>query len=139
MAVVECSCARSSRMSRLWASTSAMNSGLFRTSRKSSHGISPNPSGSYCQAHRMNQKLCTKKFGHHFLNEREHLGDQSTDGHFMRVILLRLTAGHTNRGADKSLARHNSQCRKTEWIVSLEANLLLRSKNICLLQTVKYL
>jgi len=41
------------------------------------------------------------------------------------------------RGADKSLARPTSRCRRTESIVSLEANLLLRSNNICLLQTGK--
>lgn len=50
MAVVLRSCARCSKMSRLFASTSAANSGLFSTSRKSSHGISPKPSGSYCKA-----------------------------------------------------------------------------------------
>jgi len=43
------------------------------------------------------------------------------------------------RGADKSLVRPTSRCRRTESIVSLEANLLLRSNNICLLQTVKNL
>jgi hypothetical protein len=57
MAVVLRSCARSSKMSRLWASTSAMNSGLFSTSRKSSHGISPNPSGSYYKAQSEKQKF----------------------------------------------------------------------------------
>ena len=40
---------------------------------------------------------------------------------------------------DKSLARSTSRCRRKESIVSLEANLLLRSNNICLLQTVKNL
>jgi len=34
------------------------------------------------------------------------------------------------RSADKFLARPTSQCRRTESIVSLEANLLLRSNNI---------
>ena len=43
------------------------------------------------------------------------------------------------RGADKSLARPTSRCRRMESIVSLEANLLLRSNNICLLQTLKNL
>ena len=41
------------------------------------------------------------------------------------------------RGADKSLARPTSQSHRTEWLVSLEANLLLRSNNICLLQTLR--
>ena len=35
------------------------------------------------------------------------------------------------------LARPTSRFRRTETIVSLEANLLFRSNNICLLQTVK--
>jgi len=45
----------------------------------------------------------------------------------------------TYRGADKSLARPTSRCHRTESIVSLEANLQLRSNNICWLQTVKCL
>ena len=45
----------------------------------------------------------------------------------------------TYRGADKSLARPTSRCLMTESIVSLEVNLLLRSNNICLLQTFKNL
>ena len=36
----------------------------------------------------------------------------------------------TTRGADKSLARPTSRCRRTESIVSLEANLLLRSNTV---------
>jgi len=40
------------------------------------------------------------------------------------------------RDADKSLARPTSRCLRTESVVSLEANLLLRSNNICLLQTL---
>ena len=43
------------------------------------------------------------------------------------------------RGADKSFARPNSQCLRTETVVSLEINLLLRSNNVCLLQTLKNL
>ena len=43
------------------------------------------------------------------------------------------------QGADKSLARPTSWCCRTESIVLLEANLLLRSNNICMLQTVKNL
>jgi len=41
------------------------------------------------------------------------------------------------RGTDKSLARPTSRCRRTEQIASLEANLLFRSYNVCLLQAVK--
>jgi len=41
------------------------------------------------------------------------------------------------RGADKSLARPTSRCRRTELVVLLEAKLLLRSNNMCLLQTLK--
>ena len=43
------------------------------------------------------------------------------------------------RGADKSLAQPTSRHLRTESIVPLEANLQLRSNNICLLQTVKSL
>jgi len=43
------------------------------------------------------------------------------------------------QGADKSLTRPTSRCRRTESIVLLEANLLLRSNNMCLLQTLKNL
>ena len=42
------------------------------------------------------------------------------------------------QGAEKSLARPTSRCRRTDSIV-LEANLLLRSNNICFLQTLKNL
>ena len=55
----------------------------------------------------------------------------------LRGHALWQTHTHTFLGADKSLARHTSRCRRTESIVSLEANLLLRPNNICLLQTVK--
>ena len=41
-----------------------------------------------------------------------------------------------DRDADKSLARPTSRYRRTELIVSLEANLLLISNNMRLLQTV---
>lgn len=47
MAGVFRSWARSAKMSRLLGATSATNSGVFKTSTKSSQGISPNPSGSY--------------------------------------------------------------------------------------------
>ena len=40
-------------------------------------------------------------------------------------------------GADKSLALPTSLCSRTETLVSLEANLLLISNNICLLQALK--
>jgi len=46
---------------------------------------------------------------------------------------------HLTRSADKSLARPTFRRRRRESIVSLEANLLLRSNNICLLQTLKNL
>ena len=41
--------------------------------------------------------------------------------------------------ADKSLALPTSRCRRAEPIVSLEANQLLRSNNICLLPALKNL
>jgi len=43
------------------------------------------------------------------------------------------------RGADKFLNRPTSRCRRTESILSLVANLLLRSNNIHLLQSLKKL
>jgi hypothetical protein len=40
-------------------------------------------------------KIILKRSDYNFLNEREYLGDQGIDGHFMRAIPLRLTARHT--------------------------------------------
>lgn len=56
MAEVLRSCARSARMSRLLGVTSSTNSGVLSTSTKSSHGISPNPSGSYCNSTREDEE-----------------------------------------------------------------------------------
>lgn len=53
MAEVLRSCARSARMSRLLGVTSSTNSGVLSTSTKSSHGISPKPSGSYYNSTRV--------------------------------------------------------------------------------------
>ena len=55
---------------------------------------------------------------------------------FVKVVC---SPANMNRGADKSLAQPTYRCLRTETIVSLEANLLPRSNNICLLQTLKYL
>jgi hypothetical protein len=47
-----------------------------------------------------------------------------------RLLYLRERPGtHCTRDADKSLARPTSQCRRTDPIVSLEANQLLRLNN----------
>lgn len=49
MAEVFLSWAFSTKISLLFGVISLTNSGVFRTSTKSSQGISPNPSGSYCK------------------------------------------------------------------------------------------
>jgi len=56
------------------------------------------------------------------------------------MLVLWLKLGHSQLGldpfywsADKSLAQLNFRCRRTESIMLLEANLLLRSNNVCLL------
>jgi len=56
-----------------------------------------------------------------------------------RMFVILLSSSNIVQGADKSLARPSSRCPRMDSKVSLEANLLLRSNNVCLLQTLKNL